>query len=95
MGEMFNPPHPGLILKDTVLREDGGISVTELAEKLEMTRTAISRVVNGKAAISAELAIRLAALLSVSAKSWLTMQADYDLWQLRKKPRPKIARLAA
>jgi antitoxin HigA-1 len=95
MGEMFNPPHPGLILKDTVLREDGGISVTELAEKLEMTRTAISRVVNGKAAISAELAIRLAALQSVSAKSWLTMQADYDLWQLRKKPRPKIARLAA
>jgi hypothetical protein len=45
MGEMFNPPHPGLILKDTVLREDGGISVKEFAEKLGMTRTAISRVV--------------------------------------------------
>jgi addiction module HigA family antidote len=93
--EMFNPPHPGLILKDTVLREDGGISVKEFAEKLGMTRTAISRVVNGKAAISAELAIRLAAMLNVTAKSWLTMQADYDLWQLRKKRRPKIERLAA
>jgi addiction module HigA family antidote len=95
MGEMFNPPHPGLILKDTVLREDGGISVKEFAEKLGMTRTAISRVVNGKAAISPELAIRLAALLNVTARSWLTMQVEYDLWQLRNKRRPKIQRLAA
>jgi len=84
MGEMFNPPHPGLILKDTVLREDGGISVKEFAEKLGMTRTAISRVVNGKAAVSPELAIRLAALLNVTAR-----------WQLRNKRRPKIRRLAA
>jgi antitoxin HigA-1 len=92
---MFNPPHPGLILKDTVLREDGGISVTEFADKLGMTRTAISRVVNGKASISPELAIRLAALMNITAKSWLTMQADYDLWQIRNKRRPKIKRLAA
>ena len=95
MGEMFNPPHPGLILKDTVLREDGGLSVKEFAEKLGMTRTAISRVVNGKAAVSPELAIRLAALLNVTARSWLTMQVEYDLWQLRNKRRPKIRRLAA
>ena len=95
MGEMLKPPHPGLILKDTVLREDGGISVKELAEKLGMTRTAISRVVNGKAAVSPELAIRLAALLNVTARSWLTMQVEYDLWQLRNKRRPKIRRLAA
>ena len=95
MGEMFNPPHPGLILKDTVLREDGGISVKEFAEKLGMTRTAISRVVNGRAAVRPELAIRLAALLNVSARSWLTMQVEYDLWQLRNKRRPKIRRLAA
>lgn len=95
MSEMFNPPHPGLILKDTVLREDGGISVTELAEKLGMTRAAISRVVNGKAAISAELALRLAAFMNVTAKSWLSMQADYDLWQIRNKRRPKIQPIAA
>jgi antitoxin HigA-1 len=93
--EMFNPPHPGLILKDTVLREDGGISVKEFAEKLGMTRTAISRVVNGKASISPELAIRLAAFLNITARSWLTMQAEYDLWQIRKKRRPKIQRMAA
>ena len=92
---MFNPPHPGLILKDTVLREDGGMSVTEFAERLGMTRTAISRVVNGKAGISAELAIRLSAMMNITARSWLAMQADYDLWQARKKRRPKIERLAA
>ncbi len=95
MGEMFNPLHPGLILRDTVLREDGGISVKEFAEKLGMTRTAISRVVNGKAAVGPEPAIRLAALLNVTARSWLTMQVEYDLWQLRNKRRPKIRRLAA
>jgi len=93
--EMYNPLHPGLILKDTVLREDGGISVKEFAEKLGMTRTAISRVVNGKASISPELAIRLAAFLNITARSWLTMQAEYDLWQIRKKRRPKIQRMAA
>jgi addiction module HigA family antidote len=93
--EMFNPPHPGLILKDTVLREDGGISVKEFAEKLGMTRTAISRVVNGKASISPELAVRLAAFLNITARSWLTMQAEYDLWRIRNKRRPKIQRLAA
>jgi antitoxin HigA-1 len=92
---MFNPPRPGLILKDTVLREDGGISVKEFAEKLGMTRTAISRVVNGKASISPELAVRLAAFLNITARSWLTMQAEYDLWQIRKKRRPKIQRMAA
>jgi antitoxin HigA-1 len=93
--EMFNPPHPGLILKDTVLREDDGISVTEFAKKIGMTRTALSRVVNGKAGISPELAVRLAALLNVTARSWLMMQAEYDLWQIRNKRRPKIVRLAA
>jgi antitoxin HigA-1 len=93
--DMFNPPHPGQILRDTVLREDGGISVKEFADKLGMARTAISRVVNGKAGISAELAVRLAALLNVSARSWLAMQADYDLWQIRKKRRLKIHRMAA
>jgi len=94
MSQMHNPPHPGLILKDTVLREDGGISVTEFAKKLRMTRAGISRVVNGKAGISAELAVRLASLLNISARSWLTMQAEYDLWQIRNKRRPKIQPLA-
>ncbi len=60
-----------------------------------MTRAAVSRVVNGKAGISPELAVRLAAFLNVTARSWLAMQAEYDLWQIRNKRRQKIKPLAA
>jgi addiction module HigA family antidote len=87
---MHNPPHPGEVLRDTVLREDGGISVTEFAKRLGVSRVALSRVVNGRAAVSAELAIRLAAALRGSAESWLQMQVAYDLWHAQKKRRPKI-----
>jgi addiction module HigA family antidote len=92
---MHNPPHPGEVLQDTVLRENGGLSVTEFAKRLGMSRVALSRVVNGRAAVSAELAIRLASALGGSAESWLQMQAAYDLWQAQKKRRPKIRRLPA
>jgi len=90
MSRMHSPPHPGEILQDTVLRKDGGLSVTEFAKRLNVSRVALSRVVNGHAAISAELAIRLAAALGGSAESWLRMQVSYDLWQAQKKRRPKI-----
>jgi addiction module HigA family antidote len=90
MARMHNPPHPGEILQDTVLRKNGGITVTEFAKRLGVSRVALSRVVNGKAAVSAELAIRLAAALRGSAESWLRMQVAYDLWQAQKKRRPKI-----
>ena len=78
---------------DTVLRPNGGLTVTEFARCLGVSRVALSRVVNGRAAVSAELAIRLAAALGGTAESWLRMQAAYDLWQAQKKPRPKIRRL--
>ncbi len=93
MSRMHTPAHPGAILADTVLREDGGISVTEFAKKLRVSRVALSRVVNGRAGVSAELAIRLAAALGGSAESWLNMQLAYDLALAQKKPRPKIQRL--
>jgi addiction module HigA family antidote len=93
MSRMHNPAHPGAILMDTVLREDGGITVTELARTLRVSRVALSRVVNERAGVSAELAIRLAAALGGSAESWLNMQLAYDLAQAQKKPRPKIKRL--
>jgi addiction module HigA family antidote len=92
MARMFNPPHPGEVLQDTVLAI-GGLSVTELAKRLGVSRVALSRVVNGRAAVSAELAIRLAAALDGSAESWLQMQAAYDLWHVSKRRRPKIAPL--
>ena len=90
MARMHNPPHPGEVLKGTVLRRAGGLSVTEFAKRLEVSRVALSRVVNGRAAVSAELAIRLAAALGGSAESWLRMQVSYDLWQAQRKRRPKI-----
>lgn len=95
MTQMHNPPHPGEVLRDTVLRTDGGISVTEFARRLGVSRVALSRVVNGKAAVSAELAIRLAAALRGTPESWLHMQLAYDLWHAQKKRRPKIKPLEA
>jgi antitoxin HigA-1 len=95
MTRMHKPPHPGAVLQDTVLRTDGGMTVTAFARRLGVSRVALSRVVNARAAVSAELAIRLAAALGGSAESWLAMQAAYDLWQAAKTRRPKIKPLAA
>jgi antitoxin HigA-1 len=95
MSEMFNPSHPGRVLKNRVCREDGGISVTDFAKKLKVSRVALSRVLNCCAGISAELAIRLEAALRSSAQMWVGMQSAYDLWQARTKRHPKIDRLAA
>ena len=86
---MHNPPHPGEVLQDTALAE-GRISVSDLARKLGVSRVALSRVVNGKAAVSADMALRLAAAFGTSAESWLQMQAAYDLWHAAKKRRLRI-----
>jgi len=86
---MYNPPHPGEVLQDTVLAERR-ITVSEFARKLGVSRVALSRVVNARAAVSADMALRLAAALGGSAESWLQMQAAYDLWQAAKRRRPKI-----
>jgi addiction module HigA family antidote len=87
---MFNPPHPGSILKEDFLPELG-IGVTEAAIQLGVSRVALSRVINGRAAISADMALRLEAWMNdSSAETWVRMQAEYDLWQARQKPRPTI-----
>ena len=80
MTRMHNPPHPGEVLQDGVFA-DTGITVTEFATRLGVTRVALSRVLNGKARISANMAVRLAAALGGSAESWLHMQATHDLWR--------------
>ena len=79
---MHDPPHPGEILRDTVLG-DGRLSVSEFARKLGVSRVALSRVVNCRAAVSADMALRLAAALGGSAESWLHMQASHDLWHAK------------
>lgn len=83
MSRMFNPPHPGEVLKDGVMVE--GATVTDLAKQLGVTRVALSRVLNAHAGISADMAIRLARVFGGSAESWLYMQANYDLWQAERR----------
>lgn len=86
---MHNPPHPGEVLQDVILGA-AGLSVSEFAKKLRVSRVALSRVVNGRAGVKADMALRLAAALGGSAESWLWMQASYDLWQASMKRRPRV-----
>lgn len=96
MGTMFNPPHPGDIIREDVLPELN-ISVTEAARQLEVSRVQLSRFINGKAGVSADLAIRLALWLGGNAQTWMRMQADHELWQAEHsgRPAPKINRAIA
>lgn len=90
MSRMYNPPHPGKTLKEDVLPALG-LTVTQAAEELGINRVTLSRVLNGKAAISVDLAMRLEAWLDgPSAESWLKGQVAYDLWQAEQSQRPKV-----
>jgi antitoxin HigA-1 len=89
---MHNPPHPGEVLRDGVFT-DTGISVTDFAQRLGVTRVALSRVLNGKAAISAEMAVRLAAALGGSATTWLHLQANHDIWRAERRLKREIAKI--
>jgi antitoxin HigA-1 len=85
---LFNPPHPGLTLRDDVL-PTLGVNVTQAAEQLGVSRMALSRVLNGRAAISTELALRIEAWLGVkrggSARLWLAEQSAFDVWQAQQR----------
>jgi addiction module HigA family antidote len=84
---MFNPPHPGETLKEDVL-PSLELSVTEAATQLGVARNSLTRVLNGHAAVSPEMALRLEAWLGIEnggrADLWIAQQAAYDLWQARK-----------
>lgn len=98
MTRMHNPPHPGEVLKDGVFA-DGVVSVTDAAAALGVTRVSLSRVLNGKAGVSAEMAVRLGKWLGTGPEVWINMQAQYELWKaeqalktmVRKIPRLKQA----
>jgi antitoxin HigA-1 len=92
MSRMHNPPHPGEVLRDGVFT-DTGITVTEFAKRIGVTRVALSRVLNSKAGISADMAVRITAALGGSAESWLHMQANYDLWQAEKSLKRAVAKI--
>lgn len=88
---MHNPAHPGLVLREYL----GDLSVTEAASRLGVTRAALSRILNGSAGISADMALRLRDALGTSAEMWTDMQSRYDLWQAEKKPRPRVVSFRA
>jgi addiction module HigA family antidote len=76
---MYNPPHPGEIIRELCL-EPLGITVTDAAKALGVSRKALSELLNGHSRISPEMAIRLSIALDTSAESWLIQQAQFDLW---------------
>ena len=94
---MYNPAHPGAIIADIL--ENGnlsvGNSVTALAKHLGVTRATLSRVIHGKAGVSAVMALKLEDALGVEAEMWLRMQVQRDLWVASQKKRKKVRRLQA
>jgi len=83
---IFNPAHPGEVWKDYL----GEMTVAEAARRLGVTRAHLSRILNGRAGISASMSLRLSAALRTSPDFWLKMQIQHDLWQAQQKKQPKI-----
>lgn len=85
---MYNPPHPGKVLRE-YLRD---VNITAAARHLRVSRVTLSRILNGAAGISADMSLRLSEALGTHPAFWYDMQASYDMWQARKKRRPRIER---
>lgn len=90
--DALNHPHPGITLREDVI-EPLNLTVSDAAEKLGMSRNALSRVLNGKAGISFELAIRLEAAGISTARFWTALQYEYDLEKAKQTAHVKVARL--
>lgn len=92
MSRMHSPAHPGEVVRE-YLPED--MTVSDAARRLGVSRQTLSALLNKRAGVSAEMALRLSQALGTSAEMWVSMQAAYDLWEARQKPRPKVRRIAA
>jgi addiction module HigA family antidote len=92
---MHNPPHPGEILK-TLCLEPLGITVTDAAKALGVSRKTLSAILNGRAGISPEMAVRLSIAFDTTAESWLNQQTQFDLWHAEQgRKQLHVTRLAA
>jgi addiction module HigA family antidote len=83
MKTMHDPPHPGEVLKELYL-VPLGLTVTEAAKALGISRKNLSAILNGKAGISTDMALRLSQCFNTTPESWLNMQQQYNLWHTRK-----------
>ena len=86
MATMYNPAHPGRILRQYL----GEMKVGEAADRLRIARTTLSRVLNGKAGISADVALRVAEATGTEATLWMDLQTQYDLWQASRRKKVRI-----
>jgi len=92
---MHNPPHPGEVLKELCV-EPLGLSITETAKSLGVSRKTLSSILNGHAGISPEMAVRLSIAFNTTSESWLSQQLQYDLWLAEKeRKRLKVSRIVA
>jgi antitoxin HigA-1 len=92
---MHNPPHPGEVLRKLCL-EPLRLTVTEAAKALGISRKSLSAILNGRAGISPEMAVRLSIAFNTTAESWLTQQVQYDLYHVeRRRKKLRVARLSA
>ncbi|WP_089723840.1 HigA family addiction module antitoxin [Candidatus Thiosymbion oneisti] len=92
---MHNPPHPGEIIRDLCL-EPLGLSVTDAAEALGVSRNTLSSILNGRSGIDPEMALRLSKAFNTSPESWLNQQIQYDLWHAKKESKGiKVKKLHA
>lgn len=91
---MHNPPHPGEIIRRLCL-DPLGVSVTETAQALGISRKTLSAILNGRAGISPEMAVRLSMAFGTSAESWLNQQTQYDLWHAEQRRKQlRVVKLA-
>lgn len=92
---MHNPPHPGEIIKSVCL-EPLGVTVTEAAKALGVSRKTLSTILNGRAGVSPEMAVRLSIAFGTSAESWLNLQTQCDLWHAQQRRKQlRVMKLAA
>ena len=87
--KIHNPAHPGEILRELYL-VPLGVTITQVATALGVSRKHVSAIVNGRTPVTPDMALRLAAAFAIEPELWVNMQAQYDLWVVSKKARPKI-----
>jgi addiction module HigA family antidote len=94
LARMHNPSHPGEILRELYL-EPMGVTITQAADALGVSRKHVSAIVNGRAPVTPDMAMRLAAVFATEPEIWVNLQAQYDLWDVSRKRRPKVKPLRA
>jgi addiction module HigA family antidote len=90
VARMHNPPHPGEILREFLPHD---MTIEAVAKRLGISRVQLSRLLNGRSALTADMAIRISLLTGTTPESWLNGQSKWDLWQASRRPKPAVQRL--